>query len=316
MKLPGKCRRAGWSLAGALAATACAGQGSVYTGTEAGAVRSITNGPEDDYPVVVGEPYSVGATRYVPLDTLNYDEVGYVAGEAMAEPGVVAAHHTLPLPSYVEVTSLDSGKTALVRVERRGPMDGNALIALSPAALEQLGLARGAAVRVRRVNPQEADRAKLRADRAAPLRMDTPPGLLSVLKRRLPADDTPSVSLSDPRQSIVSGKAPDASLIASLDSEAAAAPVRAVAPPSVNAAPRPAPVNSGVMGKGFGIQLGAFSVPSNAERLAAKVGGEVVRSGRLSLVRVLGFTSRGQAEDALAKLREQGYSGATVLTLK
>jgi rare lipoprotein A len=36
---------------------------------------------------------------------------------------ISAAHHTLPVPSYAEVTDINTGRTILVRVERRGPMD-------------------------------------------------------------------------------------------------------------------------------------------------------------------------------------------------
>src|SRR3546814_10508243 len=50
-------------------------------------------------------------------------------------------HKTLPLPSYVEVTALDTGRTILVRVNDRGPMVTDRLIGLSRGAAEQLGIA-------------------------------------------------------------------------------------------------------------------------------------------------------------------------------
>ncbi|GAL08458.1 rare lipoprotein A precursor [Photobacterium aphoticum] len=34
---------------------------------------------------------------------------------------MTAAHKTLPLPSYVKVTNTRNGKTAIVRVNDRGP---------------------------------------------------------------------------------------------------------------------------------------------------------------------------------------------------
>lgn len=145
-----------------------------------------TNGPAADYPVVIGAPYKIGDKLYTPVDTMNYDEVGYLAVDGGT--GITAAHHTLPLPSYAEVTSLKTGHTILVRVERRGPMSGNQLIALSPAALAQLGAAAGDPVRVRRVNPPEIERAALRAGRTAPSRMDTPASLVAVLKQKLPEE--------------------------------------------------------------------------------------------------------------------------------
>src|SRR3546814_14674210 len=73
-------------------------------------------------------------------------------------------HKTLPLPSYVEVTALDTGRTILVRVNDRGPMVTDRLIGLSLGAAEQLGIADGVtAVRVRRTNPPAAERRLLRA---------------------------------------------------------------------------------------------------------------------------------------------------------
>ncbi|QCI95223.1 sporulation protein [Novosphingobium sp. EMRT-2] len=142
-------------------------------------------GPAGDYPMVLGAPFVVDGVTYTPADTMNYDAVGYAGQDDGA--GISGAHRTLPLPSYVEVTALDSGKTILVRLERRGPMIGKKLVDLSPAAWAQLGLAPGsqAPVRVRRVNPIEPERALLRQGERAPARMDTPPGLLTALRRKL-----------------------------------------------------------------------------------------------------------------------------------
>lgn len=141
-------------------------------------------GPAADYPVVIGDPFTIDGVTYTPSDTLNVDLVGH----AMADSGdgVSAAMRTLPLPSYAEVTSLESGRTILVRVERRGPMDNAHVIALSRLAMEQLDAQAGAPVRVRRVNPPEQERAALRRGEEAPLRMDTPMSLVEVLKRKLP----------------------------------------------------------------------------------------------------------------------------------
>src|SRR5690606_15939097 len=144
------------------------------------------NGPQADYPVVVGDPYAVAGKEYVPEDVLNYDEVGYIAADSASSTAVSGSHHTLPLPSYVEVTSLETGRTALVRLERRGPMTGHELVALSPGALAQLEIAPGAPVRVRRVDPPAGPRALLPAGQQAPLRMDTPMPLVEVLRRKLP----------------------------------------------------------------------------------------------------------------------------------
>src|SRR5690606_19773656 len=140
-----------------------------------------------------------------PEDVLNYDEVGFVAADAAGGSGVTGSHHTLPLPSYVEVTSLETGRTLLVRLERRGPMDGHELIALSPGALGQLAADAGTPVRVRRVNPPEDQRALLRLGHEAAPRLDTPMTLVEVLKRKLPtvqaqiANSTTAGAAAQPR---------------------------------------------------------------------------------------------------------------------
>jgi rare lipoprotein A len=162
----------------------------------AGAGAAPVNGPAADYPIVIGAPYKVGDTLYTPADKMNFDEVGYLAADSGR--GVTASHHTLPLPSYAEVTSLKTGHTILVRVERRGPMSGNEVIGLAPAALAQLGASAGDPVRVRRVNPPEAERAGLRAGRSAPARMDTPASLVAVLKQKLPVDGAANLALQKP----------------------------------------------------------------------------------------------------------------------
>ena len=55
-------------------------------------------------------------------------------GEIFSANAITGAHPTLPLPSYVEVTSLATGKTILARVDRRGPMSGLQFVAVSGAA--------------------------------------------------------------------------------------------------------------------------------------------------------------------------------------
>lgn len=53
-----------------------------------------------------------------------------------------AAHKTLPLPSFVRVTNLDNGRSAVVRVNDRGPFHAGRIIDLSYAAAVKLGVDR------------------------------------------------------------------------------------------------------------------------------------------------------------------------------
>lgn len=288
------------------------------------AAQPPANGPEADYPVVIGEPFTIDGITYTPSDTLNYDEVGYAMLDEATVTGVTVAHRTLPLPSYVEITSLDSGRTILARVERRGPMTNTRLVALSPAAGAQLGVSEGSPVRVRRVNPPEDQRAELRADSEAPLRMETPEGLLTVLRQQLPmvgsaplakaaGNPTEPVQSIDPTASRVSEK-PSGSAVEVTVSPSAlpSPPAQAAAPETANEAAPPAPIRTG----DWVVQAGAFSTKSAADGVAKEIGGYVEPVGRLWRVRSGPYESRGQADAALAKVRATGYKAAQVYSIR
>lgn len=138
--------------------------------------------PVSDVPVRIGPPYKVRGMTYVPAAQPGYDMLGYatwygsesgsqVANGERFRPGwITGAHTTLPLPAYVEVTALDTGRRIVVRINDRGPYGNPALILdLSKGAAQLLGVAaRGkAAVRVRVIEPAERDRAALRKGKPA-----------------------------------------------------------------------------------------------------------------------------------------------------
>jgi rare lipoprotein A len=62
------------------------------------------------------------------------------AGEAYDMNAMTAAHKTLRIPCYVEVSNLQNGRKAVVRVNDRGPFHENRIIDLSHAAAEKLGV--------------------------------------------------------------------------------------------------------------------------------------------------------------------------------
>jgi rare lipoprotein A len=51
-----------------------------------------------------------------------------------------AAHRTLPLPTYAEVTNLDNGKKVTVKINDRGPFHSERIIDLSYAAALKIGI--------------------------------------------------------------------------------------------------------------------------------------------------------------------------------
>ncbi len=140
-------------------------------------------------------PYEVRGRWYAPAEQPRYDEVGvaswygYESGRTTADGEVfdvrlsTAAHKTLPIPSYLDVTNLDNGRRIRVRLNDRGPFAQGRLIDLSRGAAERLGfLGRGTArVRVQYVGPAPPYG---RASRRADLDVDAPEAMADLAQPR------------------------------------------------------------------------------------------------------------------------------------
>lgn len=100
----------------------------------------------------LGSPYQINGVWYYPEYDPDYDAVGVASwygqqfhgrptanGEVFDMRQVSAAHPTLPIPSLVEVTNLENGRSLQLRVNDRGPFHGNRLIDLSQGAARELG---------------------------------------------------------------------------------------------------------------------------------------------------------------------------------
>ena len=127
--------------------------------------------PMPHYGPVKASPYTVFGKQYYPIpDARRYQAVGPASwygtkfhGQATANGetydlyGMTAAHKTLPLPSYVRVTNLENGKSAILRVNDRGPFYSDRIIDLSFAAAKKLGYAESgtARVKVEGIDPHE-----------------------------------------------------------------------------------------------------------------------------------------------------------------
>ncbi len=112
--------------------------------------------------------YDVFGVRYFVLSSsVGYRERGVASwygpgfhkvrtstGEAYDMYGMTAAHKTLPLPAYVQVTNLQNGRSVVVRVNDRGPFVGNRIIDLSYTAAAKLDMLRNgtAMVEVRTID--------------------------------------------------------------------------------------------------------------------------------------------------------------------
>lgn len=87
-----------------------------------------------------------------------------------------AAHKTLPLPSFARVTNLDTGRSVIVRVNDRGPFHDGRVVDLSFAAAVKLGIhpAGTGRVRVQAVHPGDPEARPTFAAQPAPAPGGTP----------------------------------------------------------------------------------------------------------------------------------------------
>ncbi|MFP4131842.1 MAG: septal ring lytic transglycosylase RlpA family protein [Thiohalospira sp.] len=92
------------------------------------------------------------------------------SGESYDMYALTAAHKSLPLPTYVEVTNLDNDRSLVVKVNDRGPFHEDRIIDLSYAAARRLGVydTGTAPVEVRALAPEgQTDRRDKQPDRDA-----------------------------------------------------------------------------------------------------------------------------------------------------
>ncbi|UOM34573.1 septal ring lytic transglycosylase RlpA family protein [Acuticoccus sp. I52.16.1] len=110
----------------------------------------------------IGKPYKVGGRWYTPKHDEDYDKTGKASwygpqfhgkstanGEVFDQDSLTAAHPTLPLPSYVRVTVLKTGKSAVLRVNDRGPFHRGRIIDVSKGAATKLGFRAAGSAKVR-----------------------------------------------------------------------------------------------------------------------------------------------------------------------
>lgn len=295
---------------------------------------------------VVGDPYAIDGTTYRPADGPS-DEVGYAGFLAGgAERGVRVAHKTLPLPSFVEITDLATGRTILARVTERGPMANDRLIDMSCGAARQLGVdtLTPAQVRIRRVSPPPQERAAVSGGGEAAERLPSPKPLLTVLRRKLPVVPPRSAG---PGAGATCGAATQAG--ARVTEPAAASrveptvaaprPVRKPSPPAKPHPVSPEPVAAPASPRADGfiieeaglapsrpvhaapapaagewlVQVGAFASRANAEATARRTDGHIDRVGALYRVRTSAYATRAQAEAALSAIRAKGFAAARLV---
>ena len=70
------------------------------------------------------------------------------SGETYDMYAMSAAHPTLPIPSYARVTRVSNGKSVVVRINDRGPVQGGRIIDLSYVAAHKLGFVQAGSAEV------------------------------------------------------------------------------------------------------------------------------------------------------------------------
>ena len=133
---------------------------------------------------VFGKRYYVLASSegFVERGTASWYGPGFHAastslGERYDMYAMTAAHKTLPIPAYAEVTNLKNGRKVVVRINDRGPFVGDRIIDLSYTAAAKLDmlLAGTAPVEVRVISARGAGSALPPPDVPAPVAPASPP---------------------------------------------------------------------------------------------------------------------------------------------
>jgi rare lipoprotein A len=121
---------------------------------------TITSDATSNYKI--GTPYKIAGIQYQPKERFIHEETGQASwygpgfhsrltanGEPFDQRAMTAAHRTLQLPSIIHVTNLSNGRTAVLRVNDRGPYHADRILDVSEVAAEELGFMRRGTTKVK-----------------------------------------------------------------------------------------------------------------------------------------------------------------------
>jgi len=236
------------------------------------ATRSSTAQSGDDVRSDRGNPpfYDVLGKRYHVLPTSagyrargvaswygpDFHGLATSSGEQYDMNAMTAAHTTLPLPTWVEVTNLENGKSVVVKVNDRGPFVDDRLIDLSYAAATQLDMVRNGTARV--------EVRAVAAPYGQPILAAAPP----VTAAKSPAGAPPPATSQPP------GAAPPAATSRPVivpSAPGAPAPITASVLGLPSLTPSAATPAQGATQSRMFVQAGAFSERDNAVRLVTRL---------------------------------------------
>jgi len=227
------------------------------------------------------------------------------SGEIYDMMAMTAAHPTLPIPSYVRVTALRSGRSVIVRVNDRGPFNSPRLIDLSYAAAKQLEMVDSGEARVR-----------------LELINDTPDQMV-IMEPMKPIEMTPTTpAAAAPNTMSQDGFLGEPTALAMATPAADPAPVKAPAAAPVKAAPiKPASAKAAApasSGDGKMIQVLASGSQERAEAMGKvmtqRYGVPYRVDAHGAIFRVLiGPVAADQQASVLEKVRQGGLEQAFIV---
>ena len=216
---------------------------------------------DEPYSRWANRPYSVFGQTYTPI--LHRDPFAQrgiaswygvkfhgqktSSGELYDMYKMTAAHPTLPIPSYARITSVESGKSVVVRINDRGPFHASRIVDVSYTAALKLGLlGKGShEVQLERLFPNDPIQMASERRSATSEAQSAPPEIAALmLEDRVRTDSA------------------------------------AVAELGQNVVPKLVPRGS------FYVQLGAYGRSGTAEALSEKLIGAGVEVGKLEVVKV------------------------------
>jgi len=275
----------------------------------------------------IGNPYRIDGAWYYPAVDWSYNKTGiaswygpdfdgkYTAnGERFDMNALTGANPTLPMPSIVEVTNLDNGRSIQLRVNDRGPYARNRILDVSRRAAQLLGFETTGTAHVRvRLLQQPTLQAQLLAQRNGGPDVEPPTQLAAA--EPVAAVNTQPLA---PPAGMTTTPAPAASASPAAVPRAATARLALVTPadaatPKVHLVRTPAAAGSKMY-----IQAGAFSRIENAETLKTKLArfGTVtvdtvqVKGASIYRVRIGPIATTAEADRLLSNVVSSGVAQA------
>ena len=276
----------------------------------------------------VGNPYQIKGIWYHPRVDYNYNRTGIASwygpgfhgkktanGEIYNQNALTAAHKTLPMPSLVQVTNLENGRSLRLKINDRGPYAYGRIIDVSRRGAQLLGFHLRGTARVQvqilgvesRLMAQQATGEALLASVGSPIQPNTKLPKANVAKDILPPPQGANVAnaknMSRSRKSIIRRTNSRERLRASAVSPDGKVTRVAVKPSKMY------------------VQVGAFTKYQNAYRTAARLGSlnninvtsKIVNGQEFFRVRAGPIMSLNNADHLLESILRVGFGEARIV---